>query len=39
MMSKTEGDEVEVQTPSGRRTYQILALVTWHEENGSGSEG
>jgi transcription elongation factor GreA len=38
MMSKSEGDEVEVQTPSGRRTYQILALVTWHEENGSESQ-
>jgi len=32
MMNKTEGDEVEVQTPSGKRTYQILALVTWHEQ-------
>src|SRR5499425_468493 len=32
MMNKTEGDEVEVQTPSGRRTYQIIALVTLHEE-------
>ena len=36
MMSKTEGDEVEVQTPSGRRTYQILSLVTWHEQGESG---
>jgi transcription elongation factor GreA len=32
MMNKTEGDEVEVHTPSGRRTYQILALVTWHDQ-------
>ena len=32
MMNKTEGDEVEVQTPSGKRTYQILALVTWHQQ-------
>jgi hypothetical protein len=32
MMNKAEGDEVEVQTPSGKRTYQILALVTWHEQ-------
>ena len=31
MMNKTEGDEVEVQTPSGRRTYQIMELVTFHE--------
>ena len=32
MMNKAEGDEVEVQTPSGRRTYQILTLVTWHDQ-------
>ena len=32
MMSKAEGDEVEVQTPSGKRTSQILSLVTWHEQ-------
>jgi transcription elongation factor GreA len=32
MMNKTEGDEVEVHTPSGRRTYQIVALVTWHDQ-------
>ncbi len=32
MMNKTEGDEVEVQTPSGKRTYQIMTLVTWHDQ-------
>lgn len=31
LMSKTVGDEVEVHTPSGRRTYQIIELVTFHE--------
>src|SRR5262249_56047472 len=31
LMSKTVGDEVEVQTPGGRRTYQIMELVTFHE--------
>ena len=31
LMSKTVGDEVEVQTPGGRRTYQIIELVTYHE--------
>ncbi len=31
MMNKAEGDEVEVQTPSGRRTYQIVSLVTMHD--------
>jgi transcription elongation factor GreA len=36
MMSKAEGDEVEVQTPSGKRTYQILALVTWHDQGAPG---
>ena len=33
LMSKTVGDEVEVQTPSGRRTYQIVELVTFHERD------
>jgi transcription elongation factor GreA len=33
MMNKTEGDEVEVHTPSGKRTYQIVGLVTWHEQD------
>lgn len=32
MMNKAEGDEVDVQTPSGRRTYQIVSLVTLHEQ-------
>jgi transcription elongation factor GreA len=32
MMNKVEGDEVEVQTPSGRRTYQIVSLVTLHDQ-------
>ncbi|MCW5891896.1 MAG: transcription elongation factor GreA [bacterium] len=31
LMRKAEGDEVTVHTPSGRRTYQILALVTYHQ--------
>jgi len=38
LMNKTEGDEVEVQTPSGRRTYQIIALTTWHEQEPVVSE-
>jgi transcription elongation factor GreA len=32
MMNKSEGDEVDVQTPGGRRTYQIVSLVTLHEQ-------
>jgi len=40
LMSKAVGDEVEVQTPGGRRTYQIVELVTFHdlqEQGGTGS--
>jgi transcription elongation factor GreA len=36
LMSKTVGDEVEVQTPGGRRTYQIVELVTFHERDDAG---
>lgn len=31
LLSKSEGDEVEVQTPGGKRTYQIVTLVTYHD--------
>ena len=31
LMNKTVGDEVEVHTPSGKRSYQILSLRTFHE--------
>lgn len=31
LMNKTVGDEVEVQTPGGKRTYGITALVTMHK--------
>ena len=31
LLNKSVGDEVEVHTPSGRRTYQIVDLVTLHE--------
>jgi transcription elongation factor GreA len=31
LLNKAVGDEVEVQTPSGRRTYQIVELLTFHE--------
>jgi len=37
LMNKAVGDEVEVQTPSGKRTYQILELVTFHELQGGRS--
>lgn len=31
LLRKTVGDEVEVVTPQGKRTYQIVALATLHE--------
>ena len=37
MMNKAEGDEIEVQTPSGKRTYQIVSLVTLHEQDGNAA--
>jgi transcription elongation factor GreA len=38
LLNKGVGDEVEVQTPGGKRTYQIVELLTLHERNASGSE-
>jgi len=32
LLSKTVGDEVEVHTPRGKRSYQITELVTLHEK-------
>ena len=31
LMNKRVGDEAIVQTPKGRRTYQVMELVTFHE--------
>lgn len=31
LLRKTVGDEVEVVTPQGKRTYQIVELLTLHE--------
>lgn len=31
LLNKAVGDEVEVHTPSGRRSYEIVALTTLHE--------
>src|SRR4029453_14674394 len=39
LVSKAVGDEVEVHTPSGRRTYQIMELVTFHELREQGEGG
>jgi len=31
LLNKEVGDEVEVQTPGGRKSYQIVGLVTLHQ--------
>ena len=33
LLNKTVGDEVEVQTPRGKRTYQIVELLTLHQRS------
>ena len=33
LLNRSEGDEIEVQTPKGKRRYQIVDLVTIHEIN------
>lgn len=35
LMNKKVGDEVVVNTPSGRRTYEVVTLVTLHEQSTS----
>jgi transcription elongation factor GreA len=34
LSGKQEGDEVEVATPSGKRVFEIVRLVTVHDESG-----
>ena len=34
LMGKQEGDEVEIVTPRGKATYEIVGLTTIHEQNG-----
>lgn len=31
LMNKTVGDEVEIQTPRGKRTYEVVELTTVHD--------
>jgi transcription elongation factor GreA len=38
LMNKGVGDEVEVQTPRGKRTYAIVELVTFHERQTSAAD-
>lgn len=33
LINKAAGDEIEVQTPNGKRAYQIIALVTLHDRS------
>jgi transcription elongation factor GreA len=35
LLNRSVGDEVEVQTPAGRRTYSIIELVTFHALQGA----
>jgi transcription elongation factor GreA len=36
LMNRAQGDEIEVQTPRGKKTYQIVALQTFHKRAQSG---
>jgi transcription elongation factor GreA len=38
LLNRGVGDEVEVQTPGGKRSYQIVGLVTLHETVSEVSE-
>jgi transcription elongation factor GreA len=37
LMGKEEGDEVKVPTPAGQRTFEILKLVTIHDDAGANA--
>jgi transcription elongation factor GreA len=39
LLNRTVGDEVEVHTPRGRRTYQIVELMTLHDLQSGGKSG
>jgi len=32
LLNHEEGDEVEVKVPSGTKTYEIMSLVTMHDQ-------
>jgi len=37
LLNKGEGDEAEVRTPQGVRSYQIVRLRTYHQRRGGGA--
>ena len=39
LMNKGVGDEVEVQTPRGKRSYQIVELATFHDLQAARGSG
>ena len=39
LLNRSIGDEVEVHTPSGKHTYQIVELLTLHDLRGSKNSG
>jgi transcription elongation factor GreA len=39
LLNKTVGDEVEVQAPGGKHSYQIIGLVTLHQSAAEASGG
>lgn len=39
LMNKAEGDEVVVQTPRGRKTYQVIHVLTLHHQQSGGDGG
>ena len=34
LLNKREGDDIEVETPGGKRNYQIVAVLTYHDRAG-----
>lgn len=38
LLNKVVGDEIEVQTPRGKRTYQIVELLTLHDRNAASGD-
>jgi transcription elongation factor GreA len=39
LMGRQEGEEVEISTPSGKRRFEIIKLVTIHDSDGQQQQG